>query len=78
MPDYVHYNRETAADRARLRERVAEIMSGERDKDGLTNGERELLWRCQQQGIEIAESFPYNRRGVDYWQPRVLRKVQFG
>lgn len=74
MPDFSHYNHETKQSRADHKARVAEIMSGVRGVDGLTDGERQLLATCRQLGIEISGAYIHTPHG-DYWHERTVRKV---
>lgn len=62
-------------DDAARRARAAVITDGPRGRDGLTDGERELLWRLEMAGLELVETFLVNERtGKRYWHRRTIRR----
>lgn len=71
MPDWKHFNRETADQRRAQRQRTEALISGARGADGLTDAERALIAKCRAQGLDICGGWLENENGR-YWHGRTV------
>lgn len=55
MTDLNWYNAESVEERQARRQRAELVTSGERGRDGLTDGERELIARLHRQALSLTQ-----------------------